>query len=245
MTPKVPRGSKKKPAKNKSLPAWLTGMQALTWLVTGDAKLTAQTETDENKAASGAAKSEIVGGPWEWGGVSLHWLRIESGDHKVVKGALEDLVEAACAGAVEAIDSHDDRRSIPTKEWFGMTLDEDPNDFRWLAVLPKKPPARHHNIITRPLFKRDDVLKLAITIKKKACPPQTDKKNPNTDKELDAWMKRYAEEFYTKHQRPPYRDKDAVEEAKSAGFTGINRIRNAYARLPEKLKVPPRKPKKI
>lgn len=238
MTPKVPQQSNKKSAKNQSLPAWLTGMQALTWLVTGDAELTTQAGADKNKVASKKPNSEIFGGPEEWGGVSLTWLRIKSRDDKVVEAALNNLVNAACSGGVETIDSNEDRRGIPTKEWIGMTLDEDPKDFRSLGLFPRKPPSSQHIIKTRPLFKRDDVLKLATSIKRKARPLKN-------DKELEAWLKDYAQEFVTKNKRPPSRNKEAVPDAQAAGFTGVNRIYKAYARLPENLRAPPRKPKHL
>ncbi len=65
---------------------------------------------------------------------------------------------------------------------------------------------------------------------------------PKARPELDAWMVRYATTFGAEKGRPPARDKEAVRAAQRAGF-GMNAARAAYAKLPDTLKAPNRKPK--
>lgn len=64
---------------------------------------------------------------------------------------------------------------------------------------------------------------------------------PVTD--VDLWMRHYATAFVAREGHPPNRDLVAVLDAQAAGF-GKNAARRAYARLPDHLKFPARKPKR-
>lgn len=59
----------------------------------------------------------------------------------------------------------------------------------------------------------------------------------------DAWMVKYATRFVEENGRPPGRDFEAVPDARKKGI-GVGRARAAYARLPDGLKVPARKPRR-
>ncbi|MCG3773619.1 MAG: hypothetical protein JW395_0428 [Nitrospira sp.] len=240
MAPRVSTQRKKtKPhaKKNSSLPAWLYGMQAVTWLITENAKWSAEAVPGGSRFVSAATSPDTVGEPNEWGGVSLNWLRIKAADHRLVTAVIDDLVNAACSGSVETKDSDEGQRSIRAEEWVGMTLDEDPNDTCSLVLFPKQRPTRSQIIKMRPLFKRDDVLKLSATTKMLM-------RAFKSDEALDRWMRDYCKNFLEENGRAPFRNKNVVEKAKAAGFSGVNRIYRAYARLPDSMRVPARKPRR-
>ena len=56
-------------------------------------------------------------------------------------------------------------------------------------------------------------------------------------------MLAFATDFTARHNRPPYRDKEAVLAAQEAGYP-INLSRAAYSALPDHLKAAPRKPQR-
>jgi hypothetical protein len=251
-TTAVTKKSKLKPVYKTTLPKWLYGMQALTWLVTNDEKLTKQAtpkrgmratdtdvldETPPAKIKSSAEQSVSAGNPDDWGGVTLMWLSIKAENHKIVDHAISHLVSAAASGKIKTLDSKVGRPEIPQQHWVDVTLDEDSKDYRSLVMLQRTTKTGSTAVKICPLFERDKVFALSKEIKIQVGESQSYKK-------LADWMLQYAKEYIQKNGRRPKRDKEGVPDAQQAGFYGIAKIRRAYKELPEELKVPPRKPKK-
>lgn len=150
--------------KPSNLPVWITGVQAVTWLATGDVELTdmapaprafaPQLETREQP--SGTPASDSIDRKSldlrEWGDDWFFWLRIRSGSD--LRKEMNQLCEAARSGAV-ATRRPDGLTPIDPGEWARSGLHEQSP-----GLLLMFTPDRADRIA--PLFARDDLLKLPI-----------------------------------------------------------------------------------
>ena len=170
------------------LPKWLTGMQAVTWLVTGNVELTQRalprqvlttrsfTPIDPPKAERPELPAEqfgpprpffneelnsLVGDPEQWGGVTLFLLRVLANDRTAPGRALGRLLQAVCAGRVATRLASGEQPLFDPARWSEMTLIEHPGDDRVLVMTESSYTLPNKGMPQIPLFDRDHVLRLA------------------------------------------------------------------------------------
>jgi hypothetical protein len=145
------------------------------------------------------------------------------------------LGEKLAAGVITAVAIHPSGISLPVPAHHWRTIDSATamqSGFLEPSVLGL--PATDVSVITVLLA----IDKVAAALGFRLVPEE-----PTAPTTVDAWMRDYATRFLAKGGRPPSRDNEAVPDAQEAGF-GMNKAREAYARLPPHLKVSARKPKK-
>jgi hypothetical protein len=171
-----------------NLPKWLTGMQAVTWLVTANAELTQRAlprhvlstrsfaPFDPPKAErselpadqfgpqrpfSNEELNSFVGDPALWGGVTLFLLGLLANDHTAPGRALGKLLQAVCAGRVATRLASGEQPLLDPARWSEKTLMEHPGDDRVLVMTESSYTLPSKEMPQIPLFDRDDVLQLA------------------------------------------------------------------------------------
>jgi len=157
--------AKPKTAENGTgkLQPWLTGMQAITLLATGDVRL-ALAALDWGMLIPSTEREKILGSPREWGGFGLDYLAMLIGDsnRRKIEEAIHALVTGAREGRVCTVDNGE---VIPDNKWSVHTLTEalPLEEVGILRMVPLRlltdvgDLGRH----CAPLFRRDDVLALA------------------------------------------------------------------------------------
>jgi hypothetical protein len=170
------------------LPKWLTGMQAVTWLVTGNVELTqralpshvlstrsfapfdppkaerpelAADQFGPQRPFSNEELNSFVGDPASWGGVTLFLLGLLANDHTAPGRALGKLLQAVCAGRVATRLASGEQPLLDPARWSEMTLMEHPGDDRVLVMTESSYTLPNKEMPQTPLFDRDDVLRLA------------------------------------------------------------------------------------
>ncbi len=174
------------------LPEWLTGMQAITWVVTEDVAWTLRAvpkrerETEKLQPINPPKSERVelgprehgpvtplssdqraaeIGDPDDWvGGVTLELLQMRVGGSDAARHASNMLVVAARAGKLRAIEASGEMRPIDSKQWRAQILIEQPPGK--LAMAPGDYRLRTANSLQEVLFARDDVLKLSGSISK-------------------------------------------------------------------------------
>jgi hypothetical protein len=169
------------------LPKWLTGMQAVTWLVTGNVELTqralpshvlstrsfapfdppkaerpelAADQFGPQRPFSNEELNSFVGDPASWGGVTLFLLGLLANDDTAPGRALGKLLQAVCAGRVATRLASGEQPLLDPARWSLMTLMEHPGDDRLLVMAECTHTLPNTETPQIPLFDRDCVLQL-------------------------------------------------------------------------------------
>jgi hypothetical protein len=170
-----------------ALPKWLTGMQVVTWLVTGNVELTQRAlprqvlatrsfapidppmadrpelpaeQFEPPRPFSSEELNSFVGDPEQWGGVTLFLLRILANDHTAPSKAIGELLQAVCAGRVATRLAPGEQALLDPARWSLMTLMEHPGDDRVLVMAECTHTLPNNETPQIPLFDRDCVLQL-------------------------------------------------------------------------------------
>ena len=157
------------------MPLWLSAMQAVTWLVTRDPRLTMRalgrgghddlalrgagdTSTPElppdQTGLSAADRAGLAGDPDDWGGVTLPWLAIRQGDAEAPRRAVRDLMIAVRAGKVDSLMIHGE---FPAHGWSRLTLRETDIGDGFVVELRDAPSVSGRHAVA--VFARDDLMR--------------------------------------------------------------------------------------
>lgn len=239
----------KSTSKGKLMPIWMSGIQAVTWIISRNEALTLDADPTrilggnqrykpENKkiferAAASAnhpnnlpirTKRAGIGHPDDMGGVTLANLSLWVGSHLVTQQALDFLVQCARSGTVKTV--HREVLGVPInpQAWAGATLIEG-KDARILLMVDIKP-ARNSSAFGKPiepLFYWNDITGLIFKPER-----------PSPMESVDDWLHRYAVRYLHQHGQPLSR-KQAEYEGGKQGYA-VNTVRPAYSSLAPHLK---------
>ena len=148
-----------KPVTSADLPEWLTGLQAVTWILLKDAAVVlaagpggSRERVPRTAGPLDAAQAEAAD-PAAWGGVSDYWLAIRVGNAETIFDAEASLLLALRAGKVRSVLTDE---ALPADGWARLRLHFDQAGKQIFA-------AWHSDLMQGqpwaiPMFSREDIL---------------------------------------------------------------------------------------